>query len=289
MMRRAVIVLLVLMLLLPAAVLTAEEALWTGFRNIVQGYRNVTALVESALALINTYNPKPGTAIHITSGLASRDFEELALKLAASGGAYAYLLEVWTKRGDVWSKAMEYSYDNASSGQIVFSPWAFDDAHLSGSLHRVEFQHTASVREMTVHSQHAVSVNNVTTSIGVATEQSGYVDLYFTAHLDQSFGGDGGTQDAYLFGARIGQASPHLCTAKQGLRDQGDAYDFTLFGAANPANNGHFDENGFMEDGQSADGIYPAAASVDASKLPTSAEVSAVSVSFQSTADPDFL
>lgn len=287
-MRRMTMIGLMLAFLLSATVLMADEALWTGLRNIVQGYRNVTALVESALALVNTYHPQPETSVHVTSGLGGRDFEELALELSASGGAYTYLLEVWTKRGAVWSKAMEYSYDDASSGQIVFSPYAFDGTYPSGSLHRVEFQHGA-VRQMTVYSQHAAAVNNVLSSIGVATEDGGYVDLYFTAHLDQSFGGAGGTADAYLFGARIGKESPHRCTAKQGLRDQGDAYDFTRFGAANPANNGHFDETGFVEDGMGTDGLYPAASSVDASNLPTSAEVSVVSVGFQSTADPDFL
>jgi hypothetical protein len=58
---------------------------------------------------------------------------------------------------------------------------------------------------------------------------------------------------------------------------------------ANPANNGHFNESGFVEDGQNLDGIYPAASSVDKSNLPTSAQMSAVNVNFQSTADPDFI
>jgi hypothetical protein len=183
---------------------------------------------------------------------------------------------------------MEYSYDDASSGQIVFSPYAFDSSYSSGRLNRIEFAHGASIREMTVFSQHAPSLNTVTASIGLAREQSGYVDLYFSAHLDTDHGGDA-INDAYLFGARIEEASPHLCTAKQGICDQDDPYSFTLYGAANPVNNGHFDESGFVADGQSSDGGYPAASSVDPANLPTSSAVSAVSVSFQSTADPDFI
>jgi hypothetical protein len=288
-MRRSIFVLLALMLLLPAAVLTADSTLWNGVRPIVQGYRNMTAVVEACLALVNAYRPQPGTAVHITSGLGAYDFTELAIKLSESGGTYAYLLEVWTKRGATWSKAMEYSYDDASAGQIVFSPYAFSMIYTEGSLHRIEFQHSPSLRQMKVYSYHPTAVNNVTFSIGLAREAGDYVDVYVTANLDNSspIGGTG-TLDAYLFGARIAKASPHLCTAKQGRLDQGDAYDFTLFGVANPANNGHFDENGFVEDGQSTDGSYPAASSVDKANLPTAAEMSAASVSFLSTADPDF-
>jgi L-ribulose-5-phosphate 3-epimerase UlaE len=76
----------------------ADESLWAGFRAIVQGYRNVTALVESSLNLINTYKPSPGTAVQFTSGLDAADFDELAIKLSSSGVTSSYLLEVWTKR-----------------------------------------------------------------------------------------------------------------------------------------------------------------------------------------------
>jgi hypothetical protein len=279
---------LVLLFIFSANYLAADESLWSGFRAIVQGYRNVTTLVESALNLINTFDPAPGTAVHITSGLGGSDFDELAIKLSSSGGTYSYLLEVWTKRGAVWSKAMEYAYDDGNSGQIVFSPHAFDSSYSSGSLHRVVFNHSSSIREMTVYSQHSPAVNSVSASIGVASDDGDYVDLYFSAHLDTSYGGTA-SNDAYLFGALIGKTSPHSCTAKQGLRDQGATYDFTLFGATNPANNGHFDETGFVEDGQSTDGIYPAASSVDPANLPTSVEVGAISIGFQSTSDPDFI
>ncbi|UCF97393.1 MAG: hypothetical protein JSV89_19795 [Spirochaetaceae bacterium] len=223
----------------------------------MQGYRNVTALVESSLALINTFHPSPGTAVHITSGLGAADFDEIALKLSINGGTYAYLLEVWTRRSGIWAKAMEYAYDDANAGQIVFSPHAFDSTYSSGSLHKIEFNHSLSNREMTVYSQHSPAVSSVTASIGLAQEEGGHVDLYFTA--------------------------------KQGLRDQGDPYDFTLFGAANPANNGHFDQNGFDADGQIDDGSYPAESEVDPANLPTSAEVNGAGVSFQSIADPDFI
>ncbi len=287
-MRKLIPFILILLFILSANSLAADESLWDGFRAIVQGYRNVTALVEGALTLVNTYNPVPGTAVHIQSGLGAADFDELAIKLSDSGGIYTYLLEVWTKRGAFWMKAMEYAYDDASSGQIVFSPYAFDSSYSSGSLHKIVFCHSSSTRQMTVYSQHSPAVSSVTASIGLGREQGGYVDLYFSAHLDTSFGGTG-SDDAYLFGARIEKASPHRCTAKQGLRDQGDAYDFTVFGAANPANVGHFEETGFIADGQSTDGSYPAASNVDPANLPTSAEVSAVSVSFQATTDPDFI
>ena len=96
------------------------------------------------------------------------------------------------------------------------------------------------------------------------------------------------TNDAYLFGARIAKAAPHRCTAKQGRLDQGDSYNFTIFGATSP-NNGHFDESGFVEDNQGPDGVYPPALDVDKSNLPTVAEMSGASVSFQSTTDPDFI
>jgi hypothetical protein len=289
-MRRSIIVLLALLLLLPAAVLKADESLWSAVRLIVQGYRNMTAVVETSLALVNAYKPKPGTAVHTSSGLGGLDFTELAIKLSASGGPYAYLLEVWTKRADVWSKAMEYSYNDGSAGQIVFSPYAFSTSYSLGSLHRIEFQHTGSQRQMTVFSQHldTAAVGEVILSIGLAREAGDYVDVYVTAYLDNSIGG-AGTNDAYLFGARIAKATPHLCTAKQGRLDQGGDYEFTLFGVANPANNGHFNESGFVEDGQNLDGIYPAASSVDKSNLPTSAQMSAANVNFQSTADPDFI
>jgi hypothetical protein len=105
---------------------------------------------------------------------------------------------------------------------------------------------------MTVYSQHSPAVNSVTASIGLAREEGGYVDLYFSTHLDTSLGGVA-SNDAYLFGARIEKTSPHGCTAKQGLRDQGDSYDFTIYGGANRANNGHSAESGFVEDGQSTD------------------------------------
>jgi hypothetical protein len=105
--------------------------------------------------------------------------------------------------------------------------------------------------------------------------------IYTSAILTPAWGA--ATNYAYLFGARIAKATPHLCTAKQGLRDQEDTYDFTLFGGANLANNGHFDATtGFVEDGQSTNGIYPAASDVVTGNLPTSAEVSGASVSFQS-------
>ena len=142
-----------------------------------------------------------------------------------------------------------------------------------------------------VYSQHpdTAAVGEVISSIGLAREAGDYVDVYVTAYLDNSIGG-AGTNDAYLFGARIAKAAPHLCTAKQGRLDQGDAtYDFTFFGAPLAANNGHFNESGFVEDGQNLDGIYPAASSVDKSNLPTSAQMNAVNVNFQSTADPDFI
>ncbi len=278
------------MLLLPAAVLKADEAAWAPVRIIVQGYRNVSALVEASLALINAYHPEPGTAVHITSGLGGWDFTELAVKLTASGGTYAYLLEVWTKRGVTWYKALEYCYDDASAGQIVFHPYAIDSINYqSGNMHRVEFQHGVSQRQMTLYSEYASHVSGATASIGVATEQGDYVDIYFTAHLDTSYGG-GGALDAYLFGARIAKAVPYRCTAKQGLYDQGGSYDFKLYAPAVevPANNGHFDQTGWVEDAQSTDGSYPAAADIVSSKLPSSAQVSIVDVNFASIADPDF-
>jgi hypothetical protein len=284
-MRKSIII-ICMGLVLTAPVVMANENDWTSFRNIVQGYRDITKLVETSLALINAYHPKPGTAVHITSGLGAADFDELAVKLSAVSGAYAYFLEVWTRRSGTWYKAMEFSYNDGNSGKIVFSPYAFASGYSSGSLHKVTFNHSTAQREMTVCSQHAAAVNYVTRSIGVAREHGGYVDLCFTAHLDRSFSG-AATFDAYLFGARIEATTPQRCTAKQGLHDQGDSYDFTLFGAANTFNNGHFDETGFKEDGQSSDGSYPAAASVTEANLPSAADVIAVSVSFKSTADPD--
>lgn len=286
-MRRSILVLMALVLLLPAAALKADEAAWSPVRIIVQGYRNVSALVEASLALVNAYHPQPGTSVHITSGLGGWDFTELYIKLSAPGGSYTYLLEVWTKRVDGWHKAIEYSYDDASAGQIVFHPYAFDSiTYQPENLHRVEFQHSVSQRQMTLYSQYAVPVSGATKSIGVAIEQGDYVDVYFTAHIGNV--GGAGTPDAYLFGARVEKAAPHRCTAKQGLRDQGDTYDFTYFGAANPVNNGHFAETGWVEDAQSLDGSYPAASGVDPANLPSSAAVSAVSVSFASPADPVF-
>lgn len=276
-----------LVLLLPAAALKADEAAWSPVRIIVQGYRNVSALVEASLALVNAYHPQPGTSVHITSGLGGWDFTELYIKLSAPGGSYTYLLEVWTKRVDGWHKAMEYSYDDASAGRIVFHPFAIDSGYADGNMHRVEFQHSVSQRQMTLYSQYAVAVSGATNSIGVAIEQADYVDIYFTAHLNTSLGG-AATNDAYLFGARIAKAVPYRCTAKQGLRDQGDTYDFTSFGGALLANNGHFDQTGWVEDTQSTDGSYPPAGDVLAANLPAGADVSAVSVSFASTADPVF-
>jgi hypothetical protein len=42
---------------------------------------------------------------------------------------------------------------------------------------------------MTVYSQHSPAVNSVTASIGLAREEGGYVDLYFSTHLvDTSLG-----------------------------------------------------------------------------------------------------
>jgi len=294
-MRRSIIVLLALMLLLPAAVLTANEAAWSPVRTIVQGYRDVAALVETSLALVNAYRPQPGMAVHITSGLGAYDFTELAIKLSESGGTYAYLLEVWTKRAGVWSKAMEYSYDDASAGQIVFHPYAFDDSYANGNMHRVEFLHTVSQRQMTLYSQYAVPVSDATKSIGVAREQGDYVDIYFTAHLNSSLGLAGDPKplvsDAYLFGSRIEKAEPHYCTGKEGIRNQGETYDFTYFGEANPYNNGYFDANatnGFVTDSVGTYLSYPDASGVDPLNLPTSSAVAAVSVSFASTADPDF-
>jgi len=96
------------------------------------------------------------------------------------------------------------------------------------------------------------------------------MDLYCRAHLDSSvgLGGDGGVNDAYLFGARIEKASPHERTA----------------------NNGYFNAtDGFVVAGQNDYVGYPAASSVDPVNPPTSAQVSGVSLNFQSTAKPDFI
>jgi hypothetical protein len=159
-------------------------------------------------------------------------------------------------------------------------------------MHRVEYLHTVSERRMTLYSQYAEPVSGATQSIGIAIEQSGFVDIYFTAHLNASLGGDGLTNDAYLFGARIAKAAPHFCTAKQGLYDQGGSYDFKLYapGVDVPANNGYFNANApyFVTDGVGAYDSYPAASDIVSGNLPSATDVSAVSVSFASTDDPDF-
>jgi hypothetical protein len=141
---------------------------------------------------------------------------------------------------------------------------------------------------MTLYSVHSPTVNSVERSIGIAVEQGGYVDLYFTAHLDQDLGGSV-TNDVYLFGARIGSTSPHYCTAKQGIRDQGDTYDFTLYGGSNPTNAGLFNESGFVSDGETGGAPYPLDSDVDSTNLPTATDMGSFTVSFQSSADPDFL
>jgi hypothetical protein len=287
-MRKILILPVIGLLVLSIHPAKGSQSNWAAVRLITQGYRNVSSLVEASITFVKTFDPDPGDAIHVISGLESRDFDELAVRLQSSGGTYAYLLEVWTRRGGTWRKTLEYSYNDGNQGEIIIDPYAFDSINYNdGSLHRIIYNHTANRREMTLYSVHSPSVNSVERSIGVASEQGGYVDLYFSAHLDQDFGGSG-ANDAYLFGARIGSASPHYCTAKQGIRDQGDTYDFTGYGTPLTVNAAHFTESGFVSDGETNGAPYPPAADVDSTHVPTAAEVSVFTVSFQSTADPDF-
>jgi hypothetical protein len=290
-MRRLFVVITLLFLLFSYNLLNAAEANWSSVRAIVKGYRDINALVENIVTIVNTYNPSPGSTLRITGGLDAYDFDQLAVKLSNGTGGHEYFLEVWTQRGGTWIKGMEYSYDDEYSGMIIFKPFAFDSVNYSeGSLHRIVFSHTASRREMTVYSAHSPAVSSIEKSIGTASEEGGYVDLYFTAHLNTNLAGTA-ANDAYLFGARIKTASPYYCTAKQGVHDQGAAYDFTAYGVAHGFNAGLFQNTGpgFVNDGQSGGGNYPLESEVTPVNLPTAAMVNAVTVAFQSEAGPSFM
>jgi hypothetical protein len=288
-MKKLLTITVLLVMLFSVNISKGAEIHWGSVRTIVQAYRDICTLVESSITFINTYNPSPGSALHVTSGLDGKDFEECAVKLSNSTGGYAYLLEVWTKRGGTWYKGMEYNYNDGNSGEIILNPYAFDSINYTdGSLHRIVFNHSTKQKDMTVYSVHSPAVNTVERSIGTATEVVGFVDLYFTAHLNQDFDVSG-TNDAYLFGARISTVSPYYCTAKQGICDQGATYDFTAYGIPHGLNAGLFTNSGFIDDGKAGGGNYSPESNVVSSNLPSATIVNGFTVSFQSVADPDFI
>ncbi len=281
--------LVLVMSLLPSAGLHSAAGDWSAVRFIIQGLRNTASLVDAAVFLEGVDIP---IGFKINLPLIHPSYSNIAIRVSdASGQGYVKLIEIWTKRSGTWYKGVELYFNSINSGRVYVKPFAFDSVNYSaGSKHQIDYSHSVGTRSMTVYSHHSPALNNVSKSIGTAVDTGGYVSVYLTAHLNSSFGGSG-TNDAYLFGARISAASPYYAVAKQGVNDQGNppAYDFTAYGASWPINASLFNSGGFYYDGSSGGGLYPQASDVSAAGLPTAAQVNAVDLTSRLVdSDPGF-
>lgn len=293
-MKRICIIVTLFLLLAPLA--QGAEGAWAGFRPFFQALRDTNTMIENTLTFISAYNPPVGTTIHVTNGLESADYDEMALRMSRASGGYSYMLEVWTKRSETWLKAMEFSFNDANNGEFVWHPYALVSTYTQGTMDRYEYNHTAQGRSAVWDVQFADSRPDLDRMRASISDANNLVSVYITVHLKTNVSGTS-TADAYLMGGLISTADTNYrATLKCGAEDIGDSYNdsFNLWTVANPNNAALFSVDGFQTDGNSdgswEDQTWPDPATLDAAQLPAASLVTAISIAFQNPGDtPDFI
>jgi hypothetical protein len=263
-------------------------------RLFFKALRETKTMIDNTINFITTYNPKIGMKVHITTGLDSMDYQEMAIQLSAHDSNYKYFLEVWTKR-DEWKKAMEFSFSDTTKGEFVWHPYALISTYYEGTMDKLQYIHESSQKSMIWDVEYSTNNPNLNLMKTSIVSNDSMITIYMTAHLDSNFAGTS-EKDAYLIGAKIRTQSPHLAVMKCGIEDIGTNYDnnFTQWSQINTNNAALFTMDGFQTDGNS-DGIfngntYPSPNSIQSSNLYSSTEVEAVSVTFSKPGDkPEFV
>jgi hypothetical protein len=235
--------------------------------------------VEGVLQLTNTLSAYQSEfQIKLSSGFDTTYYTQIAISLTKNKAGFTNFLEIWTNVKAIpgWRKAFEFGYEDSNDGTIIISPYYFNSVlYNNGSFHKILYHHTTT-RSMTVESQHSPpSPQLVVKSKATVTQVGSDVNVYCTVHLDINLNLIG-NKDAWLLGAIIGVNSPYNAYAKQGIRDIGSTYDFTLYGIPHGLNCGVFSNGDFVNDGQSG---TPGDA-IDPANLPTSAEVEGIDISW---------
>ena len=217
---------------------------------------------------------------------------------------YSYCFEIWTKKDpNAYEIGLEYYYNEDEdtgdvSGTIIFRPRPFENATTTtnpDSIYKIVFNNTSTTRSIDFYADNTTNTNghwnNVTRTCAFLDQDASYVNLYITSYLKDEINVSplivpDGTQDCYLFGAKVKRGSPYYATAKQGLNNVG-TYQFTLFGD-NWKNAGLFNVNGFIDDVQLGGGNYPLATDINPANLPQNADVTgAISFSHFSGYNPN--
>jgi len=286
----------ILTLVCTVTALNTAQGDWAHFRAFFQSLRDTNTMVENTVTFIKAYNPQPGDRIHVTTGLGNADYNEMAISMSKkTSGTYGYLLEVWTKR-NAWMKAMEFSFNDSTSGQFVWEPHALVETYFAGTMDRLVYSTSGSERTMAWEVSFSPDKPHLEQMKAQVFRANDTVSVFMTIHLDTNYVGTA-TNDAYLIGAKIEEADPNRATLLCGMADRGSDYSsngFTYSGTTNADNAGLFSKDGFVTDaattGSHNGSTYPAPDGIIATNLPTATEVDAVSISFENAVDtPDFV
>jgi hypothetical protein len=276
------------------------ETEWIGMRLVMTVFRHLCITINDLLNGVADSEIEPGTQIEIN--VTGYSTSKMKIKLSSiSEGDYQYFLEIWGEDNanpGTYIKGIEFKFKDEKKGQFIVRPWVFlSDYYDENHYGKAIFNHTDTKEVMDVYVVRT-ETDMAKRQIYRAEKENGLISVYFTGMMDQDYGGDP-ENDIYLLGVLINEDSPNETIAKYGIIDESEAVDFVTWGGVitNPNNAGEFYRDTETGDGVfNRDGVadgdqttgYPDPTNIDKANLPSKTDTDSVTVSFESTDEPDF-
>ncbi|MCU0847685.1 MAG: hypothetical protein MUD12_07340 [Spirochaetes bacterium] len=277
---------------------------WLAVRKIALGVNTITIFIEAVIKIselsdvISRFIGSFEVTLNYGGPLGNYDNIKISFEsgITGRGDGYTKCFELWTKKGtNDWQKGLEYFYNVGSDtrGQIVFKPKPFDSDTsplYPNSSYKLVFVKTSAAKSVTFYADNTTNTDghfdNVKRNCAFLDSTGTGMSVYISAYLKGIDLNTNGTDDCYLFGAKIDTTkSNYPATAMEGICDQGGTHEFKRFGSDWSVNAGLFNKTaGLVVDGSNGglyNGItYPLKSEIIESELPSAADI-ATAIAFE--------